>query len=139
MQSIDPIYMALLDHNHHDIEAMEYFYFLLLPIIHDVIKKYYILYFNIKIHTTGNFWCKGSQADKAIIPAKGSGNVRALYIARAPPWLKPPRTIRFVGIPAATSSAIKECTISAALRIPSSSSGPLGSKDRKSNLNSLHM
>ena len=89
--------------------------------------------FLLPLASAGNFWCIGSQADKTNTPAKGSGNVRALYMARAPPWLKPPRTIRFVDIPAATSSAIKECTISAALRMPSSSSGPLGSIDLKSN------
>lgn len=84
--------------------------------------------------TAGNLLCKGSHEDIAIIPAKGSGNVRALNIASAPPWLNPPRTMRFVGIPAATSSAINEWTIAAALRIPSSSSGPVESRDRRSNL-----
>lgn len=37
------------------------------------------------ILTAGNFWCKGSHADRAMMPAKGSGNVRALYMASAPP------------------------------------------------------
>lgn len=52
-------------------------------------KKVYIYIYYDRvldaILTSGNFWCRGSQAERAITPASGSGNVSALYIARAPP------------------------------------------------------
>ena len=63
-------------------------------------------------HTAGNVLCNGSHVLSVTMPATGFwGTVKAEYRATAPPWEKPPTTIRLRSIPFFSSSAINDCTV----------------------------
>ena len=63
-------------------------------------------------HTAGNVLCNGSQVLSTTRPATGfCGIVKDEYRATAPPWEKPPTTIRLRSIPFFSSSAISDCTV----------------------------
>ena len=44
-------------------------------------------------------FCSGNQVERARIPPNTTDPVKPEYNARAPPWLNPPSTIRFPGVP----------------------------------------
>ena len=66
-------------------------------------------------HTAGNVLCSGSHVLRPTMPATGfCGIVNAEYRATAPPWEKPPITIRLRSMPFFSSSAIRDCTVTTA-------------------------
>jgi hypothetical protein len=67
-------------------------------------------------------------------PASFVSVVMPVTSVMAPPWLNPPSTILFAGVPRFISSAISPSMNLELSNIPSSSSGALDSNDLKSNL-----